>query len=322
LYHDKFPERKAFLDEALERLVKETVMLIEKDDGRDIVHYIETHPERAWMIDVARKARVIVEYSTEDEIDKHCQDHPQEEAFVVVAASKFTSKIRRDSIVTTEETMPDKPFPDVGESTSGQVSNVLPGVIAETDRMTSGTESNEDVVMANTAPESGMYTETVVAEPEYFHADGAMQTQIHTPALEFEAVNNDGAASKASNRVPKAKAAIANGGSTIAESSPVRETNSSSNASTENEPSTIEQEIKGTLAATFYNSVGEFLGIHQMGVQAPVHATMNITSRAAEFDPCSLILQIENLAQNMANRANGANGSKLVPVDYDSDEEL
>ena len=302
------------------KLVKETVLLIRKDDARDTGIYIETHPERAWMVNLARQAMVIVEYSTNKEINDYCQTHPKEEPFVLFASTQFTSKIRRDSMVATEETMPGKPFPDVGESTSRQMSDGLANGIAKTEKTTSGTERNEDVVMANTAAESGKYTETVVAEPEYVHANGAMQPQTPTPAFASEAVNNDGAATTASNRVPKARAAISNGSSTVAESSPARETNSSSNASTPNAPTTIAQEIKGALAATFYNSVGEFLGIHQMGVQAPVHATMSVTSRAAEFDPRSLILQIENLAQNMANRANGVNGHKLV--DYESDEEL
>ena len=106
LYHDRFPERKPFLDEAIEKLVKETVGLIKKDDGRDIVIYIETHRERAWMIDLARKARVVVEYSTQDEVERYCQDHPEEEAFVVFATvavhledpSRFRVACRRDHV--------------------------------------------------------------------------------------------------------------------------------------------------------------------------------------------------------------------------------
>ena len=309
LYHDRFPERKPFLDEAIEKLVKETVGLIKKDDGRDIVIYIETHRERAWMIDLAKKARVVVEYSTQDEVERYCQDHPEEEAFVVFATSQFTSKIRRDSVLPAEEIMSNKPFPDSGELASGQVTNGFPSGIGEHKRTASGTESNKDVEMANTAPESGMHTETVVAEPEYLQANGAMQTQGSTPAQVSEAVIDNATASKASNRVPKAKVAISNGNSSIADSSPAREANGSSVASGVTLPAASTMEEKGSLTALFFNKSHELIGMHQKAVQAPISASLNLQCLDDHYDPHGLIKHIDILAQSMVERSSGASGT-------------
>ena len=69
---------------------------------------------------------------------------------------------------------------------------------------------------------------------------------------------------------------------------------------------------KGTLAASFYDIAGQFLGHREIGVDAPVHATMNITSRARRYDPRELIKGIEALAQRMVDWSQGLEGVRLT----------
>ena len=99
LYHDKFPDRKPFLFQAMRKLAGQAILLVKAEDARDIQIYIETHPERQWMVDAAKEARSLVENSTHDEIEMFCQGHPSQEGFVRLATSHFTPIARRDSVV-------------------------------------------------------------------------------------------------------------------------------------------------------------------------------------------------------------------------------
>ena len=79
----------------------------------------------------------------------------------------------------------------------------------------------------------------------------------------------------------------------------------------------------GTLAATFFSAAGAFLGIHHVGVNAPVQATMTVTTRREGYDPRELIGSIDALAQSMFDRSQGLEGVHLADDGlWENEEEL
>lgn len=68
---------------------------------------------------------------------------------------------------------------------------------------------------------------------------------------------------------------------------------------------------KGSLVATFIDCEGKFQGVHQIAIDAPVQASISITSRSARFKPQELIKWLEAMAQSMIDRTRGLEGAHL-----------
>lgn len=194
-YHKKNPDRLHYLGRARDELIKEAFHLINKNDTKDISEYIKAHADREWILELARKARSLVEGGTEDEIKAGCVTNPRLKLFILAAKVWFTPRV-----------------PALTRASS--VSTV--------------TESDNS--------ESSVATSASAQKPT----------------------------------------------------------------------------SRGTLAAAFYDIGGRFLNILQLDIQAPVHATLNITSRASCYDPRDLILNIKALAQNMIDKSHGLEGVKLA----------
>lgn len=97
-FYRKFPDRIQYLRPARERLVKEATELIAKADERSIREYIETHKDRQWMIDAARKARTQLENDTEEDIKAYCSANTKQRFFVEAARAALPSEKARASV--------------------------------------------------------------------------------------------------------------------------------------------------------------------------------------------------------------------------------
>lgn len=87
------------------------------------------------------------------------------------------------------------------------------------------------------------------------------------------------------------------------------------------QPFVAEPELKGTLNAQLYSSSADLVGVHQMKVQVPVHATVTVYSRSASYNPSDLIAEIEAFAKSMVDKTNGTQGARRTLVQYDTDSD-
>ena len=297
-YHQKYPERRGYLEWAVGELAKEITLLLKKGDERDIRHYLETHPERDWMVDIVKNAKLLVESSTNEEIEADYKAHPTMAAFIRSASMHFTPKPRRDSGVTA-------PGADANGVTGD---TAMPDLPQETTITTNGIAATEDLQPApeNEATEA---MDVTAAPVSTFNSNAAMN--------ESSDMN--------SSSPPQLQKGRTNG---VHSSDSEEEAKDSSTTSVEVEASVEAPQMQGRLTATFYDTNGMFVGIHQREVQAPVMATMNIASRDALYNPQQLIAAIDGLAQSMAANSNangnpiGAGATTLVGYEDSDDEEL
>lgn len=87
-YHEKYPDRLHYLEEARIELVKETIALVKEGDEKEIAAELKAHPERKWMFESARKAKKEVEEGDLNDIDAD----PSFAPFVRAAQAVFTPK--------------------------------------------------------------------------------------------------------------------------------------------------------------------------------------------------------------------------------------
>lgn len=192
-YYTKYPDRKQYFGKARDLLIKHAFALVEAGDDHDVSDYVRTHPERAWILNAAKRAKQQVKEDNEDTIRQYCIANPNHKAILRAAQCIYSTKPR-----------------------------------------------------ANTA---------------------------NVPANELEEY-----------RSPPPLVSCASSDSSDSSSASSSKTNTSA---------------AGTIAATFYDLAGTFLGIHQTRVALPVHVTMNLTSRTHKYDPRSLITAVDLLADRM-----------------------
>ena len=112
-----------------------------------------------------------------------------------------------------------------------------------------------------------------------------------------------------------------NGHSSSTTATPANSSGSSGEGSVETTISAPLPSRIGTLAATFFDITGEFLGIHQIPISVPVQASMIVNARARRFDPRELINCIEAMAQSMVDKSQGLDGAHLADDGLSDDEE-
>ena len=330
LYHELHPERKPLLEWALKKLVQEIVLFVKNGDKRDLEIYIETHKERKWMVDDAKKAKELVENSTEDEIEAYCEAHPTQKDFVKFAASHFTPLGRRDSILMVEEQ----------SSTTDATASIPAPETREASVSNNTTNANVFTPAPKSVSAATEVKTTVQVSPPHRRVAMKASSQDVSSSPTYEAhvprspshinAGMNGVSEQNSSSPLPAQNGDVNG---VHASDSEDEAKDSSTTSVEVGVAPKEPDMLGRLTATFYDTNGMFVGIHQRQVQAPVMATMNFASRSPTYNPQELIAAIDSLAQSMmqkvdsvgaaqATNSNGSHGGHLVTYDESDDEEL
>lgn len=101
VYYGKYPERKKFLGEARDKLIKEAIRLVSRGDAQEIEAEIKHHKEREWMIDAAKTAKQQIEHGDNEDIEAYCATNPRHRAFIRAARAVFLPLRSKDTAQTT-----------------------------------------------------------------------------------------------------------------------------------------------------------------------------------------------------------------------------
>lgn len=322
VYHERFPERKSHLEWAVKFLIQEIILLVRNGDSRDLVIYIETHPDRKWMLDAAKQAKELVENSTKGEIQTYCEENPTQEGFIKFAESHFAPRLpRQDSVVAMEVDVPatttgPSSGPVVPPETEFVMADAHTGMTASVAAQTAGftvAEANNEPHVQSTAQDSMLAMAAALEEARSSSSAPISGMQAHGTTRSSKSPSN-----AASSLPTPVKGAQVNG---ITHYSNAPGAGDPSAASAAQEVVESRPDNQGRLTATFYSVAGDFIGVHQRSVQAPVMATLSFAAQSPAYDPTELISQIDQLAQSMVERSTGTQGARLVAYDSD-DEEL
>ena len=103
-HYTKYKDRAHYLGEARDFLVKEALTLIYRNNERATQVYVETHPERKWMVEAAAKAKEQIENGdSKEELERYCLAHRPHTNFLKFAKNIFSAKPKPEPKLKEEE---------------------------------------------------------------------------------------------------------------------------------------------------------------------------------------------------------------------------
>lgn len=177
------PKTLPYIGLARDKLIKDAIGLALRDDEEEIKKYFQTHRERTWIVESAKKAKLQVEQDSDDQIMEYCASHPRQMAFVRAARAVFTPN-RNPAI--TQQDGPAIASSDIAaspvlmETTSVEVEKCSSEETTDTSGIGSGSSDTQDSVEtgASTPPPQGIGT--LIAA--FFDAAGKFLGTHHAPA--------------------------------------------------------------------------------------------------------------------------------------------
>ena len=296
----------AIHDHVKAQVYKYRALMYAATPGEECDEYHRLHPDRLQYLGPARvqlirEAIALAKKSSDAETVAYLKTHPERKG-MIEAAAKAKSQVEDDNEDLIEAYC--VAFPKHRDFLHAAKAHFTPKTKPSADDTRMKTVS-EDKSLSR-AKENGSLEQQTVSQAKQTTSLADQQT---TSQVEQQTAS----------QVEQAAAAL------VQQSSPAAADSSDSDkkSSVDTAISAPAQPNQGTLAATFFDIAGAFLGIHQVGIQAPVQVTMNITSRVRRFDPRELIHSIEALAQSMMNKSQGLGGAKLAGDGlWEEEEEL
>lgn len=176
------PKTLPYIGRARDQLIKDAIGLASQDDEEEINNYINTHPERTWMMEAGKKARSQVEQDSDDQILEYCASHPRQMAFVRAAIAVFTPN--RNPVITQQgpaiASSDIAASPVLMDTTSVEVEKCSSEEPTDTSGIGSGSSDTQDSIEtgASTPPPQGIGT--LIAA--FFDAAGKFLGIHHAPA--------------------------------------------------------------------------------------------------------------------------------------------
>jgi len=275
LYLEKNPDRQTYHRQAYVKFLKTAFRHASDPHGRDAADYLFTYKDREWIMAEAIKAKNFVEMGTEAEMDAYYAAHLEHIDFCKAAKKYFTPKqnsIDAQPATTTPATQPTASAPT--STTQGTIPSPAPAFAA-----------------TSTSP----------------RVDASPVTLVARSSATAAAVQQSTAAFEARSDIQPSTAVTESHDQRDDASPPASASDSGHSAeTTETAVSEPRLGLLGTLSATFYDIVGEYLGVHNKRVGVPAQIHINITSGARRFDPHDLIPQLDALAAMMEGMSSSA----------------